>query len=60
MVNCANLAFYEENCSSKSNKSKLGDGNYFKDGGNKAHCKLGVGVSNVGEIKVNYSCFNLS
>ena len=59
-VICASLAFSDENCSSKSNRSRDGAGNSLNCGGNTAGCKGGNGVSKLGVIKVNCSCLQFN
>ena len=44
------------NCSSKSYKSRDGGSSSFNEGGNTAACNAGIGVSNVGGIRVKCSC----
>lgn len=60
LVTWANLTFSEENCSSISNNSKFGAGNYYNDGGKSAAFNNGIGVSSEGLIKVTCSCFNFN
>lgn len=56
-VNWANLTFYWENSSSKSNNYRGGFGNYLKTGGKTPGARPRSGTSNWGTIKVSCSCF---
>ncbi len=56
LVNWANLTFYWENSSSKSNNYRGGLGNYLRTGGNTPGANPSSGTSNWGTIKDNCSC----